>query len=78
MDEQRQDDQLEPIHNSSVTIQDVALKTYLERWTIETGGGRRSERSVLAVRHDGNDDNETNTHNSCIEALWSNFLNVQL
>ena len=26
MDEQRQDDQLEPIYNSSVPIQDVALK----------------------------------------------------
>ena len=25
MDEQRQDDQLEPIYNSSVSIQDVAL-----------------------------------------------------
>ena len=30
MDEQRQDDQLQPIDNSSVTIQDVELKTYLE------------------------------------------------
>ena len=28
MDEQRQDDQLEPTYNSSVLIQDVALKTY--------------------------------------------------
>ena len=27
MDEQRQDDQLEPTYNSSVPIQDVALKT---------------------------------------------------
>ena len=27
MDEQRQDDQLEPIYNSSVPIKDVALKT---------------------------------------------------
>ena len=39
MDEQRQDDQPEPIYNSSVPIKDVALKTYQERWTIETGGG---------------------------------------
>ena len=30
MDKQRQDDQLEPIYNSSVPIQDVALKTYKE------------------------------------------------
>ena len=28
MNEQRQDDQLESIYNSSVPIQDVALKTY--------------------------------------------------
>ncbi len=52
MDEQRQDDQLEPIYNSSVLIQDVALKTYRERWTIEKGGGRGSGRSVLVAQHD--------------------------
>ena len=40
MDEQRQDDQLEPIYNSSVPIHDVALKTDRERWTLETGGKR--------------------------------------
>ena len=44
MDEQRQDGHLEPIYNSSVLIQDVALKTYRERWTIETGGERGSGR----------------------------------
>ena len=52
MDGQRQDDQQEPIYNSSVPIQDVALKTYPERWTIETRGERGSGRSVLAARHD--------------------------
>ena len=51
MDDQREDNQLEPIYNSSVPIQDVALKT------IETGGERGSERSMLAARH--NDDDET-------------------
>ena len=56
-DEQRQDDQLEPIYNSSVPIQDVALKSYRERWTIEKGGGRGLGRSVLAARH-GNDDDD--------------------
>ena len=57
MDEQRQDDQLEPIYNSSVPIQDVALKTYRrERWVIEKGGGRGSGRSVLVGRHHGDDD----------------------
>ena len=52
MDEQRQDDQLESIYNSSVPIQNIALKTDRERWTIETGGERGSGRSVLVVRHD--------------------------
>ena len=44
--------QLEPIYNSSVPIQDVALKTFRERWTIERGVERGSGRSVLADRHD--------------------------
>ena len=52
MDDQRQDDQLEPIYNSSVPIQVVVLKTYRKRWTIETGGGRGSGKSVLAPWHD--------------------------
>ena len=52
MDGQRQDDQLEPTYNSSVAIQDVALKTNRERWTIEKGGGRGLERSALVARHD--------------------------
>ena len=40
MDEQRQNDQLEPTYNSSVPIQDTALNTYRKRWTIEKGDGR--------------------------------------
>ena len=58
MDEQKPDDQLEPIYNSSVPMQDVALKTDWERWTIESGGERGSGRSVLAVQHDGDDDDD--------------------
>ena len=58
MDEQRQDDQLEPIYNSSVPMEDVALMTYRERWTIETDSGRGSRRSMQAVRH--YDDEEGN------------------
>ena len=58
MDEQMQDDQLESTYNSFVPIQDVALKTYRERWTIEKGGGRGSGRSALVARHD--DDDESN------------------
>ena len=58
MDEQRLDYQLNPIYNSSVLIQDVDLKTYRERWTIENGGERGSERSMLAAWHDDDDDND--------------------
>ena len=46
MDEQRLDDQLELIYNSSVPIQDVTWKT------IETGGERGSWKFVVAARHD--------------------------
>ena len=45
MDKQKQDDQVEPIYNSSVPIQDVAWKTYRERWTIEMGDERGQEDS---------------------------------
>ena len=55
-DKQRLDDQLEPIYNSSVPIQDVAWRTSRERWMIETGGEKGSGRSVLAARHDDDDD----------------------
>ena len=58
MDEQSQDDHLEPTYNSSVPIQDVALKTYQERWTIEKDGKRESGRSALVAWHD-NDNRDT-------------------
>ena len=48
MDEQRQDDQLEPIYNSFVPIQDIALKISREQWMIEKDGGSGPGRSVLA------------------------------
>ena len=47
-----QDDLLEPIYNSSVLIQDIALKTSWEQWTIETGSKRGSGRSLLTSWHD--------------------------
>ena len=52
MDEQKLDEQQELIYNCSVPIQNVTWRTRQERWTIETGGERRSGRSVLAARHD--------------------------
>ena len=56
MDEQRQDDQREPIYNSSVPKHRAAWTTYREWWTIETVGERGSGRSTLAARHDDDDD----------------------
>ena len=56
MDEQRQDVQLEPTYNSFVPIQDVALKTYRKRWTIERNGEKGSRISVLMAQPDDNDD----------------------
>ena len=50
MDEQRQDDLLEPIYNTSVPILDVALKTSQERWTIETDW-RERVREIRAGRN---------------------------
>ena len=56
MDAQMKKDQLEPIYKSSVQIQNVALKTSWGRRTIETGGKRGSERSMLAAWHDDDDE----------------------
>ena len=38
--------------------QDIALKTYWERWTIETGNERGSGRSMLAAQYDDDDDDD--------------------
>ena len=56
MAEQKQDDQLEPTYSSSLRIRDVALKTGQKRWTMGRSGERRSGISVLAARHDDDDD----------------------
>ena len=56
MDEQRQDDLVEPIYTTSVPIQDIALKTSREWWTIGRGGESGSGRSVLAAWHHDDDD----------------------
>ena len=47
MDEQRQDNKVEPIYNSSVPIRDVDLRTCRKQWTIRKGGERGSGISVL-------------------------------
>ena len=55
MAEQKQDDQLEHTFSSYMRIRDVALKTYPRRWTIGRSGERGSGTSVLAARHDDDD-----------------------
>ena len=74
MDEQRQNDQLEPIYNCSMPIQDVALKTSREQRMIETGGERGSGISVLAARHDDDDDNDMYTHIQKYLAILKIFI----
>ncbi len=56
MDEERQDDQLEPTYSSSVPIRDVALRTCRKQWTTGRSGERGSRISVPAARHDDDDD----------------------
>ena len=75
VDEQRQDDQLEPTYTSSVPIRNVALKTYRERWTIEKGGGRGSGRSVL-VEQDDDDNDDFIKHPSSASSTLTFFLNI--
>ena len=47
MDEQKQDDQLEPTYSSSVPIRDVALKTYRKQWSMVKGGVSGSDKTFL-------------------------------
>ena len=56
MNKQRQYDQIVPIYQSSVLIQDIALKTSKKQWTTETGSERGSGRSVLVAQHDDDDE----------------------
>ena len=58
MDEQRQDVQLEPTYNSSVSIRDVTLRTCRKQWTIGRCVKRGSEISVLIARHHDVDDGD--------------------
>ena len=58
MDEQRQDDQLEPTYSSSVPIRNVALKNYRKQWTKGKGGKRGSGISVLMARFDDDNDDD--------------------
>ena len=67
MAKQKQDDQLEPTYSSYVRIRDVAPKTCQKRWMIGRSGERGSGISVLAARHD--DDNDMNKQNLALNNL---------
>ena len=56
MDVQKQDDQHELTYSNYVRTQDVTLKTCRRRWMIGRSGERGSGISVLAARHDDDDD----------------------
>ena len=64
MTKQKQDDQLEHTYSSYVRIRGVALKTCQKRWMIGRSGDRGSGISVLAARHDDDDDIERR----CVQA----------
>ena len=57
----KQDDQLEHTYSSYVRIRDIALKTCQRRWTIGRSGERGSGISVLAARHDDDEDDYPQT-----------------
>ena len=56
MANQKEDDQLKHAYSSYVMIRDVTLKTCRMRWMIGRRGERGSGISVLAARHDDDDD----------------------
>ena len=57
MHEQKQNDQLEPTHSSSVSTRDIAMKTCRKQWKI--GGGEKAPGiSVLMAWHDDDDDDD--------------------
>ena len=55
---QKRDDQLEHTYSSNVRIRDVALKTCRRLLTIGRSGERGSGISVLAARHDDDDNDD--------------------
>ena len=70
MAKQKQDDQPEHTYSSYVRTQDVTQKTCRRRWTRGKSGERWSRISVLATRHDDDDD-------EC-QILLKHILNIYL
>ena len=72
---QKQDDQLELTYSNYVRKQDVTLKTCRRRWMIGRSGERGSEISVLAARHDDDDDTVYTANKYMLD---SEFMKVAL
>ena len=56
MAKQKLDDQFEHTYSSYVRIRDISLKTCQKRWMIGRSGERWSGISMLAARHDDDDE----------------------
>ena len=68
MVKQKQDYQLEHTYSSYVKILDVALKTCQKQWMIGRSGEKGSGISVLAARHDDDDDYQVHPYfYSCVQ-----------
>ena len=76
MAEQKWDDQLEHTYSSYVRIRDVALKTCRRRWKIGRSGERGSGISVLAARHD--DDDEFESECDCSTRYWTPYYYITI
>ena len=77
MDVQKQDDQHELTYSNYVRTQDVTLKTCQRQWMIGRSGERGSGISVLAARHDDDDENDQRVpfltiQFVCTQFKWSN------
>ena len=59
-----------------MSIQDVAKKTSLERWTTETSGKRGSGGSMLAAGHDDDDDDDFKMFLILYSRLLKQCLNI--
>ena len=77
MDEQRQDDKLEPTYSSSVPIRDVALRTGRKQWTIGRCGERGSGISMVIALHDDSDDESNCSPSSCGQRVGLTEFNLK-
>ena len=77
MAKQKQDDHLEHTYSSYVRIRDVALKIWKRRWMIGRSGEKGPGISVLAARHDDDDDESICIAKSKKDYLFLNWHNTE-